>query len=67
MVSLTDNQLKIVTDAARMVPVERRDIFLQRIAAMLRMRGYGHFTDYDVADVAKLAMAGLVQTADTAA
>jgi hypothetical protein len=26
---------------------------------MLRMRGYGHFTDGDVADVAKLALTGL--------
>ena len=36
-------------DAARTVPVERRDIFLQRVGAMLRMRG--RFTDGDVADV----------------
>jgi hypothetical protein len=28
---------------------------------MLRMRGYGHFTDADVTDVAKLALAGLIQ------
>ena len=65
MVSLTDNQLKIITDAARTIPVERRDIFLQRCGAMLTMRG--RFTDDDVADVARLAMAGLVQTADSAA
>ena len=48
-------------------PVEKRDIYLQRIAAMLTMRGRGHFTDGDVIDVAKLAIAGLVQTADSAA
>ena len=59
MIALTDNQLKIVTDAARMVPVERRDIFLQRVGAMLRMRG--RFTDADVSDVAKLALTGLAQ------
>jgi hypothetical protein len=47
------------------VPVERRDIFLQRCGAMLRMRG--RFTDADVAEVTRLAMAGLVQTADSAA
>ena len=58
MVSLTDNQLKIITDAARTIPMKRRDIFLQRAGAMLRMRG--RFTDSDVADVVKLAMAGLV-------
>jgi hypothetical protein len=43
------------------LPVEKRDIFLQRIAAMLALRGRGRFTDTDVADVAKLAMAGLIQ------
>ena len=59
MVSLTDSQLAIVTDAARMVPVERREIFLQRCGAMLRMRG--RFTDANVSDVARLAMAGLGQ------
>jgi hypothetical protein len=31
------------------------------------MRGRGHFNDADVADVAKLALAGLVQTAESAA
>jgi hypothetical protein len=66
MISLTDHQLSIVTDAARTLPIERRDIFLQRCGAMLRMRG--RFTDDDVADVTRLAMAGLVQqAADTAA
>ena len=65
MVSLTDSQLATVTDTARIIPVERRDIFLQRVAAMLRMRG--HFTDADVHDVARLALAGLAQTADSAA
>ena len=44
---------------------ERRDIFLQRCGAMLRMRG--RFTDADVAEVTRLALAGLVQTADSAA
>ena len=53
--------------AARGLPVEKCDIFLQRIAAMLALRGYGRFTDTDVADVAQLALAGLVQkTADAA-
>jgi hypothetical protein len=65
MISLTDHQLAIVTDAACTVPIERRDIFLQRCGAMLRMRG--RFTDADVSDVARLALAGLVQNADSAA
>lgn len=68
MIGLTDYQLGIVMDAARMLPVEKRDTFLQRIAAMLALRGRGRFTDTDVADVAHLALCGLVQqTADSAA
>ena len=63
MVSLTDSQLAAIMNAARMLPVEKRDIFLQRIAAMLALRGRGRFTDTDVADVAQLALAGLIQTA----
>jgi hypothetical protein len=59
MVSLSDRQLAAVMDAARTLQVERRDLFLQRVGAMLRMRG--RFTDSDVVDVTQLAMAGLVQ------
>jgi hypothetical protein len=61
---LTDNQLAAVMEFARILPVEKRAIYLQRIAAILAQRGRGHFTDADVADVAKLALAGLVQTAE---
>jgi hypothetical protein len=39
MIGLTDTQLAIVMGAARKVPVEKRDTFLQRIAAMLALRG----------------------------
>ena len=46
---------------ANAVPVERRGIFLERCAAMLRMRG--RFSDADVQDVTALALAGLVQQA----
>jgi hypothetical protein len=41
MIGLTDTQLAIVMAAARVLPVEKRDIFLQRIAAMLALRGRG--------------------------
>jgi hypothetical protein len=57
MLGLTDNQLQSVMDAARTLPVERRDTFLQRVGAMLRMRG--RFSDTDVADVVQLALTGL--------
>jgi hypothetical protein len=62
MVSLSDPQLKNVMDAALALAPERRDIFLQRVGAMLRMRR--RFTDADVQDVARLALCGLIQTAD---
>ena len=64
MIGLTDPQLEIIMAAANAVPVERRGIFLERVGAMLKVRG--RFTDADVADVAKLALCGLVQTADVA-
>jgi hypothetical protein len=57
MVSLTDTQLAAVMDAAQTLPVERRDTFLQRVGAMLRMRH--RFTDADVTDVVQLALTGL--------
>ena len=50
MVSLTDNQLRTLMDTAGKLSLERRDVFLQRVGAMLRMRG--HFTDADVAATA---------------
>jgi hypothetical protein len=59
MVSLTDSQLAAVMDAVRPLPVEKRDVYLRRIAAMLTMRGRGHFSDSDVSDVAKLALVRL--------
>jgi hypothetical protein len=57
MVSLSDGQLTAVMDAARTLPIERRDTFLQRCGAMLRMRG--RFSDGDVTDVVQLALTGL--------
>ena len=57
MLGLTDNQLRTVMDAAAAVPIEKRDLYLQRIAAMLAIRGRGRFTDTD----------GLIQSADSAA
>jgi hypothetical protein len=69
MIGLTDTPLQVVMHAARSISVEKRDIFLQRIAAMLALRGRSRrFGDADVADVAQLALCGLVQqTADSAA
>jgi Mg-chelatase subunit ChlI len=60
MVSLSDNQLKIIMDTAADIDADRRDQYLQRIGAMLAMRGRGHFNDADVSEVARLASCGLV-------
>ena len=59
MLGLTDNQLTTVMDMAGTLPVEKRDLYLQRIAAMLMMRGRGHFNDSDVTEVARLALTRL--------
>jgi hypothetical protein len=55
MISLNDAQLKTVMAAAVQVPHEKRSQFLQRITAMLLLRGRGHFTDSDVDDAVRLA------------
>jgi hypothetical protein len=60
MISLTDHQLEIIMDGATTLAPERRSVFLERVGAMLRVRG--RFTDADVHDVAKLARCGLVHT-----
>jgi hypothetical protein len=33
MIGLTSSQLRVVTSAAHTVPVEKRDLYLQRISA----------------------------------
>jgi hypothetical protein len=62
MISLSDHQLQTIMTAAKVVSVERRVVFLERVGAMLKLRG--RFSDADVHDVTALAMAGLVQRAD---
>ena len=62
MLGLTDTQLGTVMGAARSLPVEKRDLYLQRIAAMLALRGRGHFGDDDVQEVTVLALRGLAHT-----
>jgi hypothetical protein len=63
MISLNDAQLKLVMAAAVQVPIEKRSQFLQRISAMLLLRGRGHFTNDDVDDAVKLALVGMVHAA----
>jgi hypothetical protein len=65
---LNAHQLGIITEAARSLPPEKRDVFLQRVDAMLGHRRHGkRFDDDDVVDVCGLARFGLVVSADTAA
>jgi hypothetical protein len=61
MVAFTDSQLRTVSDAAERVPVEKRGVFLERVAARLqRQRG---FTNADLDDAVRAALAGLVKSA----
>ena len=43
------------------IPPEKRSTFLERVGAMLAIRGRGHFDDSDVAEVARLASTGLAR------
>jgi hypothetical protein len=52
--ALSDAQLKAVMMFAAAIPPEKRSMLLVRVAAMLAMRGRGHFNDDDVADVTQL-------------
>ena len=64
MISLTDQQLDV--DRRQRHRAVARGVFLERCAAMLKLRG--RFDDTDVAEVTTLALQGLVQqAADTAA
>lgn len=59
MISLSDQQLAVITQAASLLPVERRSQFLERVGAMLKMRD--RVADDDVRQVAELALCGLIQ------
>jgi hypothetical protein len=49
--------------AAANIEPERRDVYLQRVEAMLKVRGI--FDDSDVRDVAQLALCGLTTRKQT--
>jgi hypothetical protein len=59
--ALSDMQLKALMAYAAGIPLEKRDDFLRRVAAMLALRG--RFDDRDVAEVARLALTGLARSA----
>ena len=47
MFSLNDAQLALVMTGAGSLPVEKRSVFLERVAARLQLRGL-HFTDAEL-------------------
>jgi hypothetical protein len=59
MLALTDPQMKILIAAAAAVLPDRRSLFLERVAAMLKLQG--RFNDDDVRKVAGVAAQGLLQ------
>ena len=62
MLALSDSQLQIVMTAAGILPVEKRGVFLERVAARLQLRG-PHFTDADLGAAIQAALTGLTQSA----
>ena len=62
MFALTDAQLEIVMVAASSAPVEKRSIFLERVAARLRLHG-PRFTAADLNAAIQAALTGLIQSA----
>jgi hypothetical protein len=59
MTSLSDRQLQIVMQAARTLPIDKRDVFLQRVAVQLELRHQSNDAEVDTA--ARAALQGLVQ------
>ena len=62
MLALTDAQLEIVMVAAGGLPAEKRSVFLERVAARLRLHG-PRFTDQDLGAAVQVALTGLIQSA----
>jgi hypothetical protein len=62
VLALNDAQLALVMTAAGSLPAEKRSVFLDRVAARLRVLGF-RFTDADLDDAIQAALTGLVQSA----
>jgi hypothetical protein len=60
MLALTDSQLQIVMAAGRHLSPEKRSLFLERIAARLRLHG-NNFTDVDLERAVRSALSGLIR------
>jgi hypothetical protein len=62
MFALSDAQLALVMTAASPLPAEKRSLFLERVAARLRLHG-PRFTDADLGAAIQVAVTGLIQSA----
>jgi hypothetical protein len=62
MFALSDDQLALVMTAAGRLPVEKRSVFLEGVAARLQLRG-PNFTDVDLGAAIQAALTGLIQSA----
>ena len=59
MIALTDSQLDAVMSAAAVLDVEKRDVFLQRVAALLVRQSGRRCSDDDVSRAAEVALRSL--------
>jgi len=57
--SLSDEQMQVVMLAVASLPAEKRDLFLRRVASLLRFRGGRRHGDTDVKIAVRLAIATL--------
>ena len=60
MLSLSDQELDVVIRMGGGLPLEKRDVYLQRIAALLQQRAGRHSTS-DVIEAAETALRTLIQ------
>jgi hypothetical protein len=58
LLSLNDQQLAIVTNAARCLDYEKRSVFLERVAGLLRLQA-GRYGDDDVCRAVDQALRSL--------
>lgn len=61
MISLSDARLDIVMAASRDLPLEKRNVFLERVIAVLQRRG--RFNDADVGSAAQPPASSVLQPA----
>lgn len=61
MFALSDSQMEAVMTAAADLPVEKRSVFLDRVAAQLQRRGR-RFTAADLEKAVRVALTGLIHS-----